>query len=459
MNWVGKGARYDFGLGPSVSPLSRRRYACFFVTEEDRSMGHLFSCRAFGRWIRDGFRQRTRSYRWENFPIHCAAQAVVIFMLVHYHILHGSMPEPIFLIGALLFSFLFWQVPTGDFRRNQLFLATQTLIACLGFFREFLFIYLFLLLVGQAVFLFRIGPALVWIGLYLAIALWGTFFQHAEAPLPPAVRAILLAVGFIFSGILSNRIAYERSVKREVERLLTEISEAHARLREYIGQSRFLVVVEEHNRLARELHDSLGHRLTVAIVQVEGANRVMEKDQRQAGAMLKTVHSQLKAGLDELRDTIQALSTPEVNASNLTPVLRRYTSRFSRETGISLHVQLTDVPDFLSESDCLTVYRAIQEWLMHMQNHAHPVNIWMDLDVTDDSLVLTMRHDGEEFDLSTGYGYGLPGMQERAFQLEGTLRVTRLALGGGDMVTFTLPIGGRRSGRGHGGIAGNQSHI
>ena len=109
-------------------------------------------------------------------------------------------------------------------------------------------------------------------------------------------RAILVVVGFIFSGILSNRIAYERRVKRDVGRLLTEISEAHARLREYIGQRRFLVMVEEHNRLARELHESLGHRLTVAIVQVEGANRVMEKDSLQADAMLKTVHSQLKAG-------------------------------------------------------------------------------------------------------------------------------------------------------------------
>ena len=459
MNWVGRGARYDFGLVPSVSPLLRRRYACFFVTEEDRSMGHFLSLRAFGSWVRDGFRQRTRSYRWENFPIHCAAQAVVIFMLVHFHILNGSMPEPLLVIGALLFSFLFWQVPTGDYRRNQLYLLAQTLIACLGFFREFLFIYLFLLLVGQAVFLFRIGPALVWIGVFAAIALWGTFFQHTEGPLPPAVRAILFAVGFIFSGILSNRIAYERRVKRDVERLLTEISEAHARLREYIGQSRFLVVVEEHNRLARELHDSLGHRLTVAIVQVEGANRVKDKDPRQADAMLNTVHSQLTAGLNELRETIQVLSTPEVNASNLTPVLRRYTNKFSRETGISLHVKLTDVPDFLSESDCLTVYRAIQEWLMHMKDHAQPVNIWMDIDVRDDSLVLTMRHDGEEFDPSTGYGYGLPGMQERAFQLGGRLRVTRPAQGGGDMVTFTLPIRGRRSWKGHGGMAGNQSHI
>ncbi len=442
MNWVGRGARYDFGLGPSVSPLLRRRYGCFFVAEEDRSMGHFLSLRAFGRWIRDGFRQRTRSYRWENFPIHCAAQAVVILMLVHYHILNGSMPEPFFVIGALLFSFLFWRVPTGDYRRNQLYLVAQTLIACLGYFQDFLFIYLFLLLVGQAVFLFRIGPALVWIGVYVAIALWGTFFRHAEGPLPPVDSTILFAVGFIFSGILSNRIAYERRVKRDVGRLLAEISQAHARLREYIGQRRFLVMVEEHNRLARELHESLGHRLTVAIVQVEGANRVMEKDSLQADAMLKTVHSQLKAGLDELRDTIQALSTPEINARNLTPVLRRYISEFFRETDISLHVELTDVPDFLSESDCLTVYRAIQEWLMHMQNHAHPMNIWMDLDVTDDSLVLAMRHDGQEVDLSTGYGYGVPGMQERAFQLGGTLRVTKPAQGGGVMVTFTLPIGG-----------------
>lgn len=404
-------------------------------------MGHLFSGRAFGSWLREGFRKRTQFYRRENFPIHCAAQAVVIFMLAHYYILNGSLPEPFFLIGALLFSLLFWCVPTGSFRRNQLYLAAQTLIACLGLFHEIHFIYLFMLLVGQAMLLFRLGHALAWIGVYVAIALWGTFIQHADTLQSPAVSTILFATGFIFIGIVSNRIAYERRVKQDVGRLLTEISEAHARLREYIGQRRFLVMVEEHNRLARELHEILGHRLTVAIVQVEGANRVMERDPVQADAMLKTVHSQLTAGLGELRDTIQALRTPEINASNLTPVLRRHISEFSRETGISLHVQLTDVPDFLSESDCLTVYRAIHEGLTNMKEHAQPVNIWMDLEVTDSSLVLTMRHDGQEFDLSAGYGYGVPGMQERAFQLGGTLRVSRPAQGG-VMVTLTLPIGG-----------------
>ncbi len=405
-------------------------------------MGHFFNGRALGRWIGDRFRERTRAYRWENFPIHCLAQVVVGLMVVHWRLQYGSLPEPVYLIGALLFSILFWRVPTGDFRRNQLHLAGQTVIAFLGFVQEFLFIYLFLLLVGQAVLLFKIRPALFWIGVYSAIAVWGTLLHHTGGPLLPAVRAILVAVGFIFSGILSNRIAYERRVKQDIRGLLTEISEANARLREYIGQSRFLAVVEDHNRLARELHNSLGHRLTVAIVQVEGAGRLMEKDPSQADTMLKTVHGQLTAGLNELRDTIKALSTPEINADNLAPALRQYISEFSGDSGIALHVQLMDVPGFVSESECLTVYRAVQEGLTNMREHSQPVNIWLSLDVGDDTMVLTMRQDGQEFDPSIGYGFGLPGMQERALQIGGALEVTKPAQDE-VLVIFTLPVGAR----------------
>lgn len=403
-------------------------------------MGHSFNGRALGGWIGDRLRERTRSYRWENFPIHCLAQAVVGLMVVHWRIQYGVLPEPIYLIGALLFSILFWRVPTGDFRRNQLHVAGQTVVVFLGFVQEFLFVYLFLLLVGQAVLLFKIRSALLWIGAYSAMAVWGTLFHHTDGPLLPAVRMILVAVGFIFSGILSNRIAYERRVKQDIRGLLTEISEANARLREYIGQRRFLAMVEEHNRLARELHNSLGHRLTVAIVQAEGANRLMEKDPSRADAMLKTVHAQLTAGLDELRDTIKALSTPAISADSLAPALRRYISEFCGDSGIALHAQLTDVPDFVTESECLTVYRAVQEGLTNMRDHSQPANIWLSLDVGEDTMVLTMRHDGQEFDPSIGYGYGLPGMQERALQLGGALEVTKPAQDE-VLVTFTLPVG------------------
>ncbi|MXX27397.1 MAG: hypothetical protein F4Z82_18375 [Caldilineaceae bacterium SB0668_bin_21] len=422
--------------------LFMTRFSGILVAEEVGSMGRFFDGRATGRRLREGLRERTRFYRWENFPIHCAAQAVVVLMLVHYRIETGSLPAPVFLIGALLFSILFWRVPTGDFRRNQLHLAAQSLIAGVGFVQEFLFIYLFLLLVGQAVLLFRTGQALLWIGAYSATALWGMLIHHVDTPLMPAATTVLVAAGFSLTAILSDRIAYERRVKRDMQGLLTEISEANARLREYVGQRRFLAVVAEHNRLARALHNALGHRLTVAIVQVEGASRLMGRDPSQTDRMLQTVHRQLTAGLEELRDTIKALSTPEINADNLTPALRQQISEFSQETGIVVRAQLTEVPEDLPESHCLTVYRAVQEGLSNMRDHSEAANIWLNLDVAEDRLILTMRHDGEAFDPSLGYGYGLPGMQERALQIGGTFRVTRPAPGE-VLVTFTLPIGER----------------
>ena len=70
----------------------------------------------------------------------------------------------------------------------------------------------------------------------------------------------------------------EQRARAEVERLLTELKDANDKLREYAAQVEELATAKERNRLAREIHDSLGHYLTVVIVQIEAAIAVMESD-------------------------------------------------------------------------------------------------------------------------------------------------------------------------------------
>ena len=81
-------------------------------------------------------------------------------------------------------------------------------------------------------------------------------------------------------------------------------------LQEYAGQIERLAVAEERNRLAREMHDMLGHRLTVAAVQLEGAQWLIHTAPERATHMVGTVRDQVREALGELRRTVATLRTP-----------------------------------------------------------------------------------------------------------------------------------------------------
>src|SRR5690606_11162904 len=103
----------------------------------------------------------------------------------------------------------------------------------------------------------------------------------------------------------------------ESQRLQTELQEAHQQLQTYAERVEALAVAEERNRLAREMHDTLGHRLTVSIVQLEGAGRLIEHDPTRTAQMVQTVREQLVEGLDELRRALVSLRKPVSSSLSL----------------------------------------------------------------------------------------------------------------------------------------------
>ena len=126
----------------------------------------------------------------------------------------------------------------------------------------------------------------------------------------------MIIAGFILSVILCGGIARVRQDRNEIKRLLAQLSEAHRHLQEHTRQSEFLAASEERNRLARELNHTLGHMMTVAIVQVEGASLLVEKEPGRVAANLKIVHEHLTAGLSELRRISKQIGTSNREAGD-----------------------------------------------------------------------------------------------------------------------------------------------
>lgn len=132
---------------------------------------------------------------------------------------------------------------------------------------------------------------------------------------------------------------------------------------------------EERNRLAREMHDSLGHQLTVAAVQLEGAQRLIPKDPDRAAHIVETARAQVRDSLDDLRRTVAALRQPEQADIALPQAIRQLATLFEQATGLAVQcVMPNQLPD-LPLAHRLTCYRAAQEGLTNVQRHAQAKNI------------------------------------------------------------------------------------
>ena len=276
-------------------------------------VGSLILCRAGGVWmivrrlyysLLDG----ERFYHDRNFILRLAGQAIVFVAVLHSSLQKGSLPGPMILVGVFLFSVLFWR-RAGTFTVvwRHLYMAIQAVISGLMAFQDISLAYLFLVLVGQSVLMFRLRDGVIWAVVLYLIIMAVNWLHPGDRPLAPEARALLVSAGVIVSGVMGSSMAQARRAQDKVQSLFAELSDAHDQLQGFSEQSRRLAVAHERDRLARKLRDSLGQRLTASIVQLEGASLLMEADPRRAAGMVERARAQLGTGLDDLRKTFQEL--------------------------------------------------------------------------------------------------------------------------------------------------------
>jgi signal transduction histidine kinase len=257
-----------------------------------------------------------------------------------------------------------------------------------------------------------------------------------------SVQLIFNVATIFFTSVLGYSLRQAEIADREKERLLEELHATQNQLQE-------LAVTEERTRLARELHDSLGHQLTVAVVQLEGAQRLIPTKPDQASQMIGAMREELKNALADLRRTVTVLRSPIANDLPLESALLALTQSFQQNTGLATHCTAASNLPALPEPYRLAFYRAVQEGLTNIQRHANAQNAWVNLDVDDTQIILTIKDDGTGLEQSSekGSSVGLIGLGERASQLGGEMRVFSPPEAGGMQLTFILPLPEKRKAR------------
>ncbi len=214
-------------------------------------------------------------------------------------------------------------------------------------------------------------------------------------------------------------------------------------------QATRVALVEERNRLAREVHDTLAQELTGIALQLEAADALLEHSPERARARIRQALERTRESLEDARRSVLDLRAGPLERQALPAALETLSQRFTAETGIPIALQLALVGPRLPARVEEALYRIAQEALVNIRRHAQADTARIELRQTGDSVQLIVADNGRGFDIEQtsapgasahAHGFGLIGMQERAHLLNGRMQISSCP-GAGAQVEVTIPLG------------------
>jgi signal transduction histidine kinase len=247
----------------------------------------------------------------------------------------------------------------------------------------------------------------------------------------------IFLAGQIFIIVFTQMAVSEEKARGEIEKLYNELEGANNRLREYALKVEELAITKERNRLAREIHDGLGHYLTTVFMQIQAARAVMKIDPQKGMDALGTAQNLTQEALIDVRRSVAALRDAPGDSLALQEEIQKML-KTCEGAGISANLQVIGSPRALTHQTLLTLYRAVQEGINNTCKHAHASCFEIKLDYSDiEKIKLELRDNGigaEQFD----GGFGLLGMRERVHMLNGDLSI-QTTPGNGFTLDVLLP--------------------
>jgi signal transduction histidine kinase len=248
---------------------------------------------------------------------------------------------------------------------------------------------------------------------------------------------------FVLALVLTLATLRQADDRRRLQGLYDELRRAHDQLADLHHQARELAVTQERNRLAREIHDTLAHYLTVIVVQLEAAEKLGVERLDTAVTHTRRARRLALECLAEVRRSVGALRATTPDELSLPHALRKLADEFSEGTGLIVRLELGLDDERLAPEVQLALFRAAQEGLTNVVRHARASEVSVALDREDESVALTVRDDGVgpgESEEAAPAGFGLRGLQERVALLGGRLTFGPAAQQGSQL-EVVLPVG------------------
>lgn len=221
----------------------------------------------------------------------------------------------------------------------------------------------------------------------------------------------------------------------ERNRIFQQLTQAHRQLAQSVAQEQELAVLRERTRLAREMHDTIGHALVLISVKLEAAQRLRERDPERCDQELESTKQIARETMTALRASIADLRSPTLEHAQINLALSRSARDLAGRTGLHVTYTLQADIDRLPEPIEETLWKVSQEAFTNIEKHAHASHVQVRITWQDEKLLMLISDDGiglppqlcqSQKESSLAYSspeghYGLRGMFERVEAIGGHL--------------------------------------
>ena len=228
---------------------------------------------------------------------------------------------------------------------------------------------------------------------------------------------VVLFGGMLFSlQLLIDRILAEKKAKEE-------LATANQRIRSYALKAEENGSLQERNRIAREIHDSLGHSLTALNLHLEMALKLAQIQPERSREVLTEAKRLGSTALNDVRQSVSTLRSDPLEKLDLLAAINKLADEFQLSNQIRPECYL-DIPPNLSQSIATTIYRIVQEALTNISKYAQASEVTIEIKSFPTELKLSITDNGCGFIFSHNTtGFGLQGMRERILSLQGKFEI------------------------------------
>src|SRR3954447_6695018 len=252
------------------------------------------------------------------------------------------------------------------------------------------------------------------------------------------IQTLVLSAGSLVAARVSSQNEERRQTVVRLEQALAENAGLNAQL---LTQAREAGVLEERQRMAREIHDTIAQGLTGVITQLDAARQADRADEHERH--LSNAERLARESLGEARRSVEGALPAVLEAGGPDDALRAEVAEWSERTGVRAEVTVTGDPIALDPDIEVALLRTAQEALANIGKHAAARRVGLTLSFLGDEVALDVRDDGVGFDpehppASPGAGFGLRGMRQRVARVAGSL-VIESEPGGGTAISARVP--------------------
>ena len=367
------------------------------------------------------------------------------------------------IVPLILFGLMGLYLPLGKLPRlghtlGQIVLILLTLVTSATVFNDGRIVpVVYLILVIRGCLMFGLVGRIVLTGLSFVLFLVG--FQLRLQSLsglsrrlpPPAQRRLQ---GLIMSFQLNFIVLFGLSlllVVLLINALLTErqsqqrLQQANQNLRQSAQEIEKLAMDQERSRIARDIHDSLGHSLTALNIQLESAVKLWDKDPTRARRFVGESKRLGSQSLQAVRQSVAALRQDPLAGETLEEAIAYLLKDLQNSSPLPTNISITQDIQLarpLSASLNIILYRIVQEGLTNIVKHAHANRIHVQLACSEAIVTLILEDNGIGFDPAQARtGFGLQSMRDRAQSTGGTFTITSpTAYSAGSRIQASLPL-------------------